>query len=302
MSGDLDPVTIRPMLPEDVPAAERLSAEGFYELDQRMHRRSMPAPELRPPSRADNWVERTLHFLRTDADGCWVAERSGSGELVGLATSVEREKMWILATYAVRPGLQGQGIGAQLLAAAQHHGRGSLRSMLSSSEDPKAVRRYRLAGFSLHPQMRMTGRVDRSAIPVVEKVREGSAADLDLMDSIDRQTRGAAHGPDHELLLSQLRLLVSDTTTGSGYAYLNSRDARVALLAATNRRTAARLLWTALADSPPDADTDLRHITAANEWAIDVGMAARLELHLEGYLGLRGLRPPAPYLHHGALL
>ena len=61
--------------------------------------------------------------------------------------------MWILATYAVRPGLQGQGIGKALLAAALHHGRGCLRGMLSASADPKAVRRYRAAGFSLHPQM-----------------------------------------------------------------------------------------------------------------------------------------------------
>ena len=32
------------------------------------------------------------------------------------------------------------------------------------------------------------------------------------------------------------------------------------------------------------------------------GLAARLDLHQEGYLGLRGMRPPAPYLHHGSLL
>jgi hypothetical protein len=43
-------------------------------------------------------------------------------------------------------------------------------------------------------------------------------------------------------------------------------------------------------------------VTAANEWAIDVGMAARLELHLDGYLALRGMSPPAPYVHHGTFL
>jgi hypothetical protein len=43
-------------------------------------------------------------------------------------------------------------------------------------------------------------------------------------------------------------------------------------------------------------------VTAANEWAIDVGLAARLELQQSGYLGLRNMRPPAPYLHHGSLL
>ena len=129
--------------------------------------------------------------------------------------------------------------------------------MLSSSSDPKAVRRYRMAGFALHPQMFLTGTVDRSAIPVVEKVRDGSAGDIDLMDSVDRRTRGAAHGSDHEVMLGLWRLIVSDTSTGSGYAYLDGTG--VALLAATNRRTAARLLWTALADAGDEASVRPRH-------------------------------------------
>ena len=53
------------------------------------------------------------------------------------------------------------------------------------------MRIYRQAGFDLHPQMFLTGTVDRSTIPVVEKVREGSAGDVDLMDSLDRAARGA---------------------------------------------------------------------------------------------------------------
>ena len=69
-----------------------------------------------------------------------------------------------------------------------------------------------------------------------------------------------------------------------------------------HRRTAARLLWEALASSSPTESTEVGHITAANEWAVDVGMAARLDLHTSGYLALRGMKPPAPYLHNGALL
>ena len=83
-----------------------------------------------------------------------------------MATSFRRETLWCLATYAVRPGRQGQGIGKPLLAAALHHGRACTRGMLSASSDPRAVRIYRQAGFDLHPQMYLTGTVDRSAIPV----------------------------------------------------------------------------------------------------------------------------------------
>lgn len=259
------------MLAADVPAAERLSAE--------------------------NWVRRTLHLLETDPGGCWVAEDTTG--MVGMATSFVRDQTWCLASYAVRPGLQSRGIDKQLLASALHHGRSCLRGMISALSDPQAVRRYRQVGFSLHPQMFLTGTVDRAAIPIVEKVREGSVADTDLMDSIDRQVRQAAHGPDHQLMQGQWRWIVSDSTTGSGYAYLDA-DGRLELLAATNRRTAARLLWTALADGP--VEQTVRHLTAANEWAIDVGIEARLELHTSGYLALRGMKPPVPYVHNGALL
>lgn len=290
-------VLIRPMRPADVAGAERLSAESFYDLDVRSHRPGHPVPQLRPPTRADHWITRTIHFLDTDPGGCWVAEVDG--ELVGFATSFVRELTWCLATFAVRPGLQGRGLGKRLLDVAIEHGRGCLRGMLSASSDPKAVRRYRLAGFSLHPQMFLTGTVDRTAIPVIDKVREGTAGDVDLLDSLDRQTRGSAHGPDHQLMLGAWRLLVSDTSSGSGYAYVG-HDGSLALLAASNRRTAARLLWAVLADTT--GETVVPHLTAANEWAIDVGMVARLELHQEGYLGLRGMKPPAPYVHNGALL
>jgi hypothetical protein len=58
-------------------------------------------------------------------------------------------------------------------------------------------------------------------------------------------------------------------------------------------------LWEAIASSE---DLLIGHITAENAWAVDVGMEARLELHQEGYLALRHMRPPRPYLAHGALM
>ena len=230
-------VTIRPMRESDLPAAERLSDESFHELDLRTIPRDRPDPEPRSPERAEAWLRRGRHILTTDPGGCWVAEDETG--MLGFATSLTRELMWILGTYAVRPGLQGQGIGRQLLEAAATHSRSCLRAMLSASVDPKALRRYRQAGFSLHPQMFLTGTVDRDLLPVVEKMREGSGGDIDLMNSVDRHARSAAHLSDHEVLIDQYRLTVTDSTTGSGYVY--SDGGGVALLAATNRRTARRL-------------------------------------------------------------
>ena len=120
------------------------------------------------------------------------------------------------------------------------------------------------------------------------------------MDSLDRRDpRRRARAPTTTCSPTWWRLLVSDTTPGR--ATPTSTDGGIALLAATNRRTAARLLWAALADGT-GRGARCTHITAANEWAIDVGMAARLELHQDGYLALRGMKPPAPYVHNGALL
>ena len=295
----MNDVLVRPMLEGDLEAFADITATSYYEVDAATFQRGWPEPVRRPAARHGHWIHRTGRALVTDPGGCWVAEVDG--EVVGGAVSRVRELMWMLASFAVRPDQQGAGIGTHLLAAAMHHGRGCLRGMLSASADPGAVRRYRLAGFDLHPQMLLVGVVDRSAIPVLDRVREGNAADVDLLNSVDRQTRGAAHLSDHELLLGQFRLIVSDHSTGSGYAYVDD-DGSPTLLAASNRRTASALMWEALASSAPGAEVSVHHITAANAWALDVGLAARMGIHQSGYLCLRQMKPPAPYLHHGSLL
>lgn len=290
---------IRPMRLDDVEAAQRLSDESYYAVDVEQGLPGGLVPVRRSPSGRSSWQHRTTHLLRTDPGGCWVAERAG--EVIGFAVSYRRELMWLLASFAVRADLRGGGVGKALLDAALGYGAGCLRGMFAASADPRAIRRYRLAGFTLHPQMLLHGPVHRDRIAVAPHVREGSDRDFDLMDSVDRQTRGAAHGPDHPLLAGLYRLIVIDRPNASGYAYVDE-SGRPVLLAATNRRTAASLMWEALASAPADATVTIGHITAANEWAIDVGLAARLTVHQQGFLCLRQMKPPMPYLHHGSLL
>lgn len=297
----MTPPLIRPMALDDLAAAEEISGLAFRELHLRALTRGASDPPLgespggRSIDRAENWKRRTAHLLGTDPGGCWVAEVDG--DVVGFATSSVRELMWVLATYAVLPGLQGRGIGRVLLEAAMHHGRGCLRGMLNASSDPMALRRYHSAGFTLHPQLCLSGRVERSVLPEVRHVREGVAADLDLMDSVDRRTRGAAHGPDHVLLSRSLRFVVIDRPGSSGYAYVDATGS-VICLAATDRRTAQALTWEALASSSPDAEVEIDHVHAANDWAIDVAMAARLTIEAKGFWALRRMKPPAPYIPH----
>lgn len=300
MTADTSPdARIRPMRPEDIAACEQLSSRAFHELELRTNPPGWPAPGPRPPHRAEAWQARTRHLLSTDPGGCWVAE--ADGEVVGFATSLVRELMWILASYAVRPGLQGRGLGRGLLEAALQHGRGCLRGMLNASDDPGALRRYALAGFRLHPQLLLRGRVERSVLPGVRHVREGTPGDRDLLDSLDRRTRGAAHGADHDVIGRELRLIVTDRPAGSGYAYVNPSGVPV-LLAASNRKAATALTWEALASSQPDVPVEFGHVSPVNDWAVDLAMAARLAVHSSGFLALRRMKEPTPYVPHPTLL
>lgn len=292
-------ILIRPMSPQDADEVERLSDEAFHRLDLRTHRPGSPAPQRRTPEASRRWAAWARHIATTDPGGCFVAE--ADGRLVGAVASLRRDVTWILSSFFVRPERQGHGLGRQLLAASLTHGRGCLRGLLASSDDPAAVRRYRLAGFTLHPTMVLRGGVDRAALPVVDRVREGSLGDVDLMDSVDRRVRDAAHGPDHVVMAAEYRIVVADRGTGQGYVYLRP-DGSPYLLAATDRRTATDLLWEALAATSPNTVVEVPHVTAANEWALDVGLSARLTVSTAGFLGLRHLRPPAPYLHSGRFL
>jgi GNAT superfamily N-acetyltransferase len=287
-------VEIRPMTGDDVPAAEELSDEAFYQADLACLPRNAPAPQRRSAKRSRTWIDRTLRLLDTDAAGCWVA--ADDSGLLGFATSAARERLWILSTFTVRPGMQGRGIGRGLLARAQQHGAGCDRALLGSSDDQQALRRYHVAGFTLYPQMLFEGEVDRSALPATRGLREGTADDQGWMDDLDRELRGGPHGPDHAALADSGRLVVSSSR--DGYAYC--APSRLLLLAARDERTATRLAWECLAGIAGQAT--IPHVTSFNMWAADVALRARLALRHEGFLGVRAMEPPAPYIHNGPLL
>jgi GNAT superfamily N-acetyltransferase len=287
-------VEIRPMTLGDVPAAERVSADAFHEVDLRLAPRGAPAPERRSAAGSAGWIKRTSRFLDTDPGGSWVAEDDRG--IAGFATSVVRERLWILVTFAVRPGSQGHGIGRQLMASAEAYGQRCDRGMLAASDDALALRRYHAAGFALYPQMLFEGKVNRSAIPAVSGIRAGSPEDREWMDDLDRELRGAPHGPDHAALADMCRLVV--TAERGGYAYTSGGGTY--LLAARDEATARRLLWECLAGA--EGDFVISHVSGANMWAARVALDARLVMRTQGFLGVRGMAPPVNYIHSGPLL
>jgi ribosomal protein S18 acetylase RimI-like enzyme len=269
-------VEVRSMRNDDLEPAELASARLFFEADQIS--RKVCDPEIQPRSTdgSKQWIKRMRHFLTVDPDGCWVA--ADGDDIVGFAISQNRGRLWFLATYGVATERQGMGIGKRLIDAVLAHADGR-RCMLSSTVHPGATRRYRLAGFSLYPQMRMVGTVDRSTLRTVTGLREGREADLDWIEQLDEALCGArprlhaghdAAGRIPEAGQARVRL------------HRQALRCRAASLAAAHPETAQDLLWEALAAS--DGETLVNCITTANQWAVDVGLAARLSIAQEGYL------------------
>lgn len=281
---------VRPT-PADAEAVRGVTAAAFAELDERPW----------TPLRTDRHHRRARHMARRDPEGCWLAE-DRSGRPVGAVLAGRREGTWGLSLLAVSREVQGEGVGKALMARALDYGRGCLRGIICSSTHPAAVRTYRAAGFDLHPAMVLGGAVDRRQLPAPDgPVAPGSSAQVDLLDSVDRRLRGGARGSDHRELLRDFRLLVCDDLAGSGYCYY-APDGTVELLAATSRRLATRLLTAALLGMDEGAQVSVTGLTAEQQWAVDVGLAAGLRVSCGGFVCLRGMRPPAPYVPSGAYL
>ena len=283
---------IRPLQPADVPAAHELSFSTFVELDTRL---GEPVPEHTDAVRARG-EGRVAHLQRTDPDGAWVAEHEG--RLVGVALALRRGPLWFLSLLTVEPGLQGQGVGRQLLEAALRTSQDAPAGWILATQDPKALRRYARAGFALHPGYDARGHVDRAELPAGLGVRTGDlAADGDLVDDVVGRLRGAPYGPDLEAFAPHAQVLVAEDGPERGYCLV--RPGHVVGLGATTPALAQRLLWAALAGA--EGEVSVEFLTADQQWGIAVVLAARLPVRLGGSSCRRGaLGPMTPHLPTGA--
>jgi GNAT superfamily N-acetyltransferase len=295
---DAGRVRIRRMTDADVPAARAVSWDALVDAGTRYGWTMPPLDEgLRARGEA-----QFRHLRTTDPDGLVVADRDG--ELVGVAMATRRGPLWFVSLLTVAPSLQAQGLGRRLLDTVSAT-RGDLAA-LCASDDPKALRRYRRAGFDLHPGYEAKGALDRGVLPAGTSLRDGSYDDdRDLVESVATACRGAGHGPDLDWWAAcGRRLLVTDGPEGRGYVVCG--EAGPVVLGASAPAVAARLLWGALAEATAD-DMDVSWVTAGQQWALDVVLAARLALRPAGSVcrsgvGPSGAPPPwAPYLPSGSL-
>ena len=241
---------VRPMTVADTRAVERLSDASVLR-PRRAHAPDRLARARAPVARAGGELDRPDRAPRS-ARPARLLGRRGRLRRDRRATAVTAGHD-VAARDVRRPARPpGKGVGRQVLDAALSYGPAACAACWPP---PRTRRPCGATGSPASPCTRRCccgGSVPRAALPVVERVRDGSFGDLDLLDSVDRQVRDSAHGVDHEILARLHRLVVADRSTGSGYAYV-PQGGGAYLLAATNRRTATDLLWEALAASPRPA-------------------------------------------------
>jgi predicted N-acetyltransferase YhbS len=284
---------IRPMTAEDAPAAMDVVAAAFEVLLGEMGEAHVPwSAERRARS-----IRRTERFVRTDPDGCWVA--TDADRVVGMTIAIRRQRLWGLAMLFVHPEQQSGRVGTGLIEHARRTADGADLELIMSSPDPRAVRRYASLGLALHPALGAKGEVDRSALPADLPVREGAAADLDLVEEVDRRLRGVPRSGDIEGILADdpgARLLVADAAGARGFAVHTAGN--VTMLGADDEATARALLWAVYAEA--EGDVEAWGWTATQGWAFDVALAARLKLVTGGAMFARGIPTlPGPYLPSG---
>lgn len=270
---------VRPMRSADLEAAADLSAAAF-EFD------------ISDPGRRRRWLRRIAHSLHTDPGGSFV---SLDGERVtGVAQAIRRGgRVWILSLLTVDPRTQSAGAGRALVSAAREYAQPGDHGLIVSSEDPRAMRLYALAGFALHPAVRAVGRVDRRALPAPDRrIRAFDDGDLERIAAIAAEVRGA----DYTLELPQLledRGTRITVLADRGYLIGDERHP-VWALGARDEESAEALLVHALAGADPepaageDEPSVVGWITGAQQWAIQSVLRAGLLLKPCGALCVRG--------------
>jgi len=247
--------------------------------------------------RAARQHARIRHLLQTDPGGSWVAEHDGRVAGVGLA--LIREGVWGFSLFCVAQALQGRGVGRELFARCWEYGASARGHLILSSTNPQAMVIYAHTGLPIRPCVAAAGIPDVSRAPDVDDVVEAGEAGIALADAIGRELRGAGHGRDLPVPMAHgARLLVLEDR-----AFALARGSNLIALGARDARAAQHMLWGYLVAAGPGATVNVDFITAGQDWALPVCLAAGLALSPDGPMFAGGaLGPLAPYIPSGAYL
>jgi GNAT superfamily N-acetyltransferase len=142
---------------------------------------------------ADWWrSSEPLHrLLAQEAAEWWVAEEPDSGQIVGFARSIEREGLFELTEFFVRPDQQARGIGHKLIERAFPAGRGEVRSIIATSDVRAQARYYGAGTVARFPLFTLGGAVTEPA-PVGDLTAEsiGGVQAIQAQRDIERSVLG----------------------------------------------------------------------------------------------------------------
>lgn len=173
------------------------------------------------------------HILKTDPEGCWLAEMDGI--VVGYAQAFQRGDIWFLAQLFVLPDVHSFGAGDQLLARAEKYAqarKARVFSVVASSSLVAQSLYMRHGMFASGIGYRMTGPVaPLLALPDVEGNRKrivDCSGWQDRVADLDRRVFGAERRQDHEFYLASesaaehasFGLNRNGEFAGYGYAYV----------------------------------------------------------------------------------
>jgi predicted N-acetyltransferase YhbS len=290
-------IAVRPLEPADIVRADDVAYRSLTTMAAQYAPTAPPAAG-RTSERIRLAHARIAHLQKTDPDGAWVAVEGA--DIVGIALSLRRGPMWFLSLLAVATELQARGAGKALLEASLSTAEGAEAAWILATPDPKALRRYALAGFRPHPAYAALGSVNRALVPTGLGVREGDLGrDRELVEDVVTGLRGAAYGPDLDAMVSAgAQVLVCEEGADRGFCLWAPQG--IFALGATSPQVAQRLLWEALSRLE-GTELEVFWLTADQQWAIEVVLSARLSLRPGPSSCRRStLGPLAPYLPSGS--
>lgn len=224
MNGNGSEVRIRPGTLEDNEACAAVLVEAINDLGRR-NGSIDDASAIDLAAAWPRWRSFLDHVARTAAE-FWVAEGTDVG-IIGFARSIERDGVFELTEFFVRPGAQSHGVGRQLLERAFPRGRGELRLIIATT-DIRALSRYMRA--DVVPRFAVATFTGASReVPLVRGLEVEPLEldrDVDAVNAVDDVVLGHRREVDHRWFAAEReghRYVRDGRVVGYGYVALPGR-------------------------------------------------------------------------------
>lgn len=232
--------TFRPARADELQRAQEVIVASINDMTERHGFGAMAS--LRPAT-------FQLFSYKEDPEGFWVAE--DDGELVGAAFSWMCGDLWFLAELFVAPGMQGSGIGRELLQRSLRHAEqagAKTRALITFTFNTVSQGLYLRHG--LYPRLPLyMFSASRDALETSGREAgttftsaEASKADIATLAALDASALGVARERHHRFLLSEPTLkgfLFHESGDCVGYGYVASSGHIGPLLVTRRDRMAA---------------------------------------------------------------